>query len=198
MSADINQESDSRDAVTTTGLLNQHALELDSPLWRFAVTLWQDDSISEHCLALQGKGWNVIRLLCAGWQASLGLAFREEPADVIEWRVRMTARLRATRQALPKDLAAAASLRQTLAQAELEAERIELALAYALLPGSGKSKPARDSAVKTETPAHLMLQNLEAAAPERDPMDADTSRLVNALSHRISMQLRAQRQKVGH
>jgi uncharacterized protein (TIGR02444 family) len=160
--AEIKPEADNRDDATTAGLLSRHSLQLDSPLWKFAVSLWQDSAISTHCLALQAAGWSVTRILCASWLASLGLNFREEHADVSSWRIRVTAPLRATRQSLPKNEAAVASLRQQLARAELEAERIEIALAYASLAEGLHPQAVADMAMMAE----LMPQNLQAAGPE--------------------------------
>ncbi|MBS3803875.1 MAG: DUF2390 domain-containing protein [Oleiphilaceae bacterium] len=190
--AEIQQEA-AKSAETATELLKRHSLQLDSPLWQFAARLWRDSAISKECLALQSRDWSVTRLLCASWQASVGLNCYNEPADVRAWRNLMTSRLRATRLALPKDTPCVSTLRKTLAQAELEAERIELALAYALLP-----RGLANTAVDTQTLARLMSQNLEAAAPDADSMDTDTSNLINTLSDRMTMQVVAQRQGMAH
>lgn len=135
-------------------------LEADNPLWQFALMLWQQPKVEASCLALQAQGWSVTRLLCAAWLSVRGRAFTgAEDATVTEWRRRVTGALRSARKTLPTDLAPYRKLRSGLAALELEAEQIELALAWKTL--------------MTDNPDHADMQgsdtlihtNLAAAAP---------------------------------
>lgn len=135
-------------------------LQTDNPLWQFALIFWQQPEVEDSCLALQAQGWSVTRVLCAAWLSLHGQAFAgAEDATVTEWRRRVTGALRAARKTLPADLAPYQGLRSGLAALELEAEQIELALAWRTL--------------ETDNPDHADMQgsdtlirtNLTAAAP---------------------------------
>lgn len=184
--------------MTAAELLSKQKLQSDSPLWRFAIRLWQHREISELCLRLQGRGWSVTAILCAGWLASRGQVFEEEPPEVPEWRRQITSPLRAMRQALPKDSGAGAELRASLAQAELEAEKVELALAFAAL-----THPAPGNVRNTDTLAALLERNIRRAAPENHEADRDydtartTEDLVNALCHAMEQHLTVARDSTG-
>ncbi|AOY90282.1 TIGR02444 family protein [Marinobacter salinus] len=135
-------------------------LEPDNPLWRFALKVWQDPGAQKNCLALQQQGWSVTRILCAGWLALDGKSYTGiEDATVTEWRDRVTGALRAARKWLPKANADCSALREGIAGLELEAERIELALAWHWLT----YKPPEDS--NMQGCDKLIRNNLEAAAP---------------------------------
>ncbi len=146
--------------------------ELDNPLWHYALALWSDPAIEAVCLALQQRGWSVSRILCACWLASRGTSYQREPASVEQWRQQVTQPLRALRQQLPRDDATVSRLRSQVAMAELEAERVELALAYGAL--------AQTRETDAKTPEAMIWANLRAAAPPHD-VDADSRELMTAL-----------------
>lgn len=150
-------------------------LDISSPLWAFALTLWQKTGVEPLCLALQDQGWSVTRLLCACWLTSQGKVFSSESLTVIQWRQQMTEVLRALKKSLPKDHDALAKLRAQLASTELEAERVELALAWQTI----NSEQAPDIEVKK--PMTLALQNIYAAAPGAD-INPEASKLINQLA----------------
>ena len=134
-------------------------LEPDNPLWRFALTFWALPGVQDSCLALQQQGWNVTRILCAGWLALNGRSYTGiEDATLTEWRHRVTGVLRALRKSLPKRHSNGLSLRNTIASAELEAEQIELALAWHTLKHGHPEKTMQGS-------NRLVRQNLKSAAP---------------------------------
>ncbi|MDC0661310.1 TIGR02444 family protein [Marinobacter sp. SS21] len=153
--------------------------ELDNPLWQYALALWSDSTIEALCLALQQRGWSVTRILCACWLASRGRMYSQEPAPVNQWRQRITQPLRALRQHLPRNDATVSRLRSRVAMAELEAERVELALAYGALP---EASEAADAAAADA----VIWSNLRAAAPQHD-IDADTRELMTALIQHLSL-----------
>lgn len=134
-------------------------LEPDNPLWRFALRFWALPGVRDHCLALQQEGWNVTQILCAGWLAVNGRSYTGiEDATLTEWRHRVTGVLRALRKSLPKGHSGCLSLRNTIASAELEAEQIELALAW--------HRFKRGHPENTMQGSHrLVRQNLKSAAP---------------------------------
>ncbi|WP_246069396.1 DUF2390 domain-containing protein [Marinobacter piscensis] len=137
-------------------------LEADNPLWRFALEFWRLPSVQEASLALQNEGWSVTRILCAGWLALNNRVYTgSESTKVTEWRGRVTGCLRAARQSLPKAQAPYSALRLTLAELELEAEKIELALAWQTIPDQNPEKHT----IHTED--ELIHTNLAAAAPEQ-------------------------------
>lgn len=134
-------------------------LEPDNPLWRFALTFWALPGVQDSCLALQQQGWNVTRILCAGWLALNDRSYTGiEDATLTEWRHRVTGVLRALRKSLPKGHSGCLSLRNTIASAELEAEQIELALAWHILKQGHPEKTMQGS-------HRLVRQNLKSAAP---------------------------------
>lgn len=162
-------------------LPSTQGLVLDSPLWDFALDIWRDQGIREYCLNLQKNGWSVTRILCACWLATLGQRFEQEPDGSARWRSGMTGPLRTLRQALPKSSAEVASLRSRLAQAELEAEQVELALAFEGL--AAQSKALADH----NTLSRLLAQNLRNAAPGNPDMTPHTEHLILALSRRLEL-----------
>ena len=159
----------------TDGLDLPAQLQADNPLWQFALAFWQRAGVQENCLALQEQGWSVTRILCAAWLAVDGHSYTgEEDATLTEWRNRVTGALRSVRQSLPKSSAQCTTLRQGVAGLELEAERIELALAWQTLT---TNDPETDKMHGSE---QLIQTNLEAAAPTPGAV-ASASTQLNAL-----------------
>lgn len=135
-------------------------LEPDNPLWHFALAFWQAPGVQENCLALQQQGWSVTRLLSAGWLALNNRPYTGiEGATLTEWRDRVTGSLRSVRQSLPKANPGCRHFRDKLATLELDAEQIELALAWQTLMLNNPEN-SRLQGRKT-----LIRHNLEAAAP---------------------------------
>ncbi|MBU2954718.1 TIGR02444 family protein [Marinobacter sp. F3R08] len=156
-------------------------LELENPLWRFALVFWKLPDVQGACLALQNQGWSVTRILCAAWLALSGRVFTGiEGATVTEWRDRVTVALRSARKSLPGNTDNCQKLRTGIAGLELEAEQIELALSWRTL--------------MTDNPEHaemqvrkeLIITNLMAAAPTSSVDDCASpllNTLVNTLAH---------------
>ena len=152
----------------------------ENPLWHFACRFWALSPAREICLELQGRGWSVTRILCAAWLASSGRPFSGlESHTVIEWRNQVTEPLRSARKYITKNNPRTAIVRECIARSELEAERVELALAYQALTsdkqtGNGE-KPT----------ASLARNNLLAAAPDKT-LDNGTGRMLDALTRELS------------
>lgn len=156
------------------------SLDLESPLWQFALTFWQDSDIEQTCLSLQSRGWSVTRLLCAAWLAGQGVPPCPEPAAVAHWRHQVTGVIRALRQRLPREQSPAGGLRKALAQAELKAEQLELALAFPLL----SVHIERSSQAKTAD-SELIRAHFYRSAPDSKTLDRDTKSLIEVLIQRV-------------
>ncbi|KXO06770.1 DUF2390 domain-containing protein [Marinobacter excellens] len=150
--------------VPQTESLNLPAtMEPDNPLWRYALACWQNPELAEACLTLQACDWSVTRILCAGWLGVNGHLFTGvEDAKVTEWRSRVTGSIRSARKSIPRHHIGCRDLREALAQAELQAEQTELALAWHTLT------PRYPETGNMHNRKAAILQNLLAAAPRRD------------------------------
>lgn len=150
---------------------------LDGPLWQFAGRFWSRPAAQEAALALQERGWSVTDILCALWLSQQGRVFSGMNADpVLLWRSEVTEALRKARKTVGKNNPATDQVRDCIARSELEAERVELALAYKLLT----HEAAPEIAPQQSTAKTLALENLQAAAPEK-AMDIETGRLLDTL-----------------
>ncbi|WP_421841329.1 TIGR02444 family protein [Marinobacter algicola] len=149
-------------------------------MWRFACRFWESSAAREACLGLQDRGWSVTRLLCAAWLATSGKVLPgTESAQVTAWRRDVTEPLRSVKKAITKNNPRTAMVREYIARSELEAERVELALAYQALISD---KHTGSGEVAT---ANLALSNLLAAAPEKT-MDNETGSLLDILTRELS------------
>lgn len=156
---------------------------LDGPLWQFSGRLWSQPAVQTAALSLQDQGWSVTDILCALWLASQGRRFNGGKAEqVIAWRGQVTETLRKVRKAISKDNPATDQARDCIARGELEAEKVELALAYRALTQDNPAPfaPHQSSAKK------LALENLQAAAPEK-AMTNETSQLLDTLSRDLEI-----------
>ena len=160
-------------------------MEPDNPLWHYALACWREQELAKACLDLQEQGWSVTRILCAGWLGVNGRVFTGiEDAKVTEWRDRVTGHIRSARKSIPKQHGYGHELREALANAELQAEQTELALAWQTL---NELNPEAGSMQDCNT---IMVENLLAAAPlpkrEPQPMNPirDLARLLAAKSTR--------------
>ncbi len=152
----------------------------ENPLWRFACRFWESSAAREACLGLQDRGWSVTRILCATWLATSGKALSgTESAQVTAWRRHVTEPLRSSKKYITKNNPRTAIVRECISRSELEAERVELALAYQALVSDNYTGSG-------EIPlANLALNNLLAAAPEKT-MDNETGSLLDTLTRELS------------
>lgn len=132
------------------------ALSLDGRLWCFAAAVYAWDGVAEACLTLQDShGVDVVMLLFAGWiGADRRLACAE--ADLAQaaastqgWREEVILPLRHLRRRLkegppPAPGPTTEGLRDIVSQAELRAERLQLAVLERLADAwpIGRSDPA--------------------------------------------------------
>jgi uncharacterized protein (TIGR02444 family) len=168
-------------AQTAASLALPADLQTDTKLWSFAVSCWQVPGVAPACLFLQQQGWSVTRILCAAWLASQGRTYTGlEAVTVTEWRNRVTGALRDIKRALPKESEPCYDLRAGIARLELEAERVELALAWQTLNTGTEEQAIQNSNT-------LVIRNLTAAAPCPDSAEAassDIHQLASALTFR--------------
>lgn len=153
----------------------------ENPLWHFACRFWESPRAQEACLELQTRGWSVTRILSAAWLASHGSTFSGcESQSVTAWRSQVTEPLRTARKYITKNNPRTDIVREHIARSELEAERVELALAYEALVSETQTGSSEDAT------ASLALNNLLAAAPETT-MDNGTGRLLDTLARELSI-----------
>lgn len=117
-------------------------MSLESPFWRFSLTLYQAPDVAPACLMLQdSRGLDVNLLLYALWAGLQGASLAAADFDRLDalihpWRTSVIQPLRSVRRALKSPLIeidprAPDALRQKIASAELDAEQIQQALLYA-------------------------------------------------------------------
>lgn len=153
----------------------------ENPLWQFACRFWESPRVRETCLELQSRGWSVTRILCAAWLASCGCRFSgRENRAVTDWRSHVTVPLRSARKYIKKTNPHTAMVRECIARSELEAERVELALAYQALVSDAQTGSSG------EATARLVRNNLLSAGPETG-MDNGAGRLLDTLARELSI-----------
>ena len=161
-----------------TGLALPTGLQTDTPLWSFVLSCWEKPEIAAACLSLQEQGWSVTRILSACWQTSQGRPYDGfENATLTEWRNCVTVALRTIKKSVPKNLESCRDLRAGVAQMELEAERVELGLAWQALSTQPEAHTIHDLQA-------LSITNLTAAAPS-----AANAHAASAEIHRLTAAL---------
>jgi len=147
------------------------ALETDNPLWHFSLWFWHQPGMEKLSLHLQSQGVSVTRLLCALWLAAQSCRYSDDPPQVRQWRATVTEPLRLTRRRLPKLEGQILDLRRKVAESELQAEQIELALAFRFLPLDDAG----------QSPASTLKSNLRCAGILDFLSDQELSRLSDVL-----------------
>lgn len=177
------QAAEIRGKIVSSNITLPPDLCLDGPLWQFAGRFWSRPGAQETALTLQDRGWSVTDILCSLWMTVQGRRFPGfGTGQVITWREEVTVALRNARKAITKGNRATDQVRDCIARSELEAERVELALAYRVLTHD----TGPPDAVVKNTEETLALENLQAAAPEK-LMDNETSRLLETLIEELRL-----------
>jgi uncharacterized protein (TIGR02444 family) len=162
------------------------SLELDSPLWRFALSFYDRDGVAPACLALQNDlGVDVSVLIFAIFAAACrgveltAAELCEADRLVAGWRGEVVQELRRLRTRLksgpaPAPSPATEALRDRIKAIELEAEQIGLAMLAAWLGARACAAidPARAETIPTLVARHYgagaaQSQLAAAAAPLR-------------------------------
>lgn len=157
-------------------------IEMDNPLWHFALRFWSLPDAEASCLSLQGQGWNVTGILAAVWLASGRKVYTGEPEQASTWRQEYTLPLRRMRKAIPGDQPEMAEVRNRLARSELAAEQVELALMY---------DAHRNALTTTGAPMPILVRNLKTASPEKPQQEditvnEDIQRLLRIFRHHLA------------
>lgn len=99
-------------------------LQLDSPLWQFAIQFYQKGKNAPNLLALQEReGLWINHWLATLWAAKAGCQLPSQPdALLLQWHEQVVLPVREMRQAMR-----ASTLYASLLDMELEKERVELA-----------------------------------------------------------------------
>lgn len=144
-------------------------LQLDNPLWDYALTVYP--KLSEPLLALQNRGARVNQLLAALWCSVQGRSWPGSVDSAIEeWHQQQVLPIRQRRMALKPELEAYPEL-QSLYQAykttELNLERIELAMLSAWIQNSDLSVPA---SAEANIDAVLRGNGVDLGTPERQQL----------------------------
>lgn len=165
-------------------------IKLDSPLWQFAGHFWSRPIAQQACLELQARGWSVTDILCAAWLAVQNRRFEDMDTSLVKrWRDQVTEPLRRSRKMIGKNNPVTDPVRNCIARSELEAEKVELALAYRALTTKGEPQPEMGNSTAPDadpgyTSKLLALENLQAAAPEK-AMNNETGRLLDILTEEL-------------
>lgn len=135
----------------------------DDPLWPFALALYAGPGIEAACLELQdAAGVDVCELLWRCWLLHHGAVPEDEAglAEVHRWQGETTAALRHLRRRLKAQASqhdGVARLRETLKQAELQAECETLARLETL----ALTQPLRPLAASDPAPLRLLSNTLQ-------------------------------------
>jgi uncharacterized protein (TIGR02444 family) len=127
-----------------------------NPFWDFSIVLYRKPGVAEACIALQERlGIDVNLLLYFAWLGSEGRALSQSEAaavvaHVTAWHDEVVRPLRALRTDLKGNTKGAPPpvaerLRAQIKSAELNAERIEQEMLYAL-PRAERSAPGKSPA----------------------------------------------------
>ena len=112
-------------------------MQLDNPLWRYALKVYSHPSVEQACLAAQGVGLHVNTLLLCRWLAIQGERYQPEnyAAVLSLWRDPVLSPLRRVRYQV-RDMRQKSpeleSCYQHLKQSELAAEQVDIALLWQL------------------------------------------------------------------
>lgn len=127
-------------------------LNAEAELWRFAIRVYGSEGVAQDCLTLQETyGVDVPVVLCALWMATRGIAL--QPDDMVRlagsveaWHTDVVKALRAVRQRLkegpfPAPNERTEAVRTAVKTAELDSERIELAILADMAVGFATGAP---------------------------------------------------------
>jgi uncharacterized protein (TIGR02444 family) len=159
-------------------------MQLQNPLWAFALKVYSHSEVEQCCLTLQNDyGMSINRLLFAGWLATQHKSinsFALEHSAAGQWQNDITHPLRALRyqvRGYHSHEPALASIYKAMRQAELEAEKIELAYLYAI---------ANDWSEVALPVEHLMTENLlQLVSAKYIPASATLSNLLSCLEYQL-------------
>jgi uncharacterized protein (TIGR02444 family) len=170
---------------------SREALDLDNTLWRFVLPFYARDGVAPACLTLQEQlGVDVNILLFAIFaQVERGVTLDQSDLASVDalmrdWRGEVIQPLRRVRTRMksgpsPAPSAATESLRNRIKAAELEAERIALAVLFAWLDAR-PPRPPNPTAAK-----EIPLMIARYFQPNASAISADIETALEMLSQAI-------------
>lgn len=108
------------------------ALELENPLWHFALKVYQQPNVEAICLELQDHSLSINRLIFSLWLATESYAFIATP-EADHWQQQMSLPLRKLRyqlRQLKQNQPGLESCYKKMRSAELALEQVEIAYLY--------------------------------------------------------------------
>lgn len=133
-------------------------MEIQNPLWVFALKVYSNPHVEKQLLALQTQyGLSINRILFAGWLATQKKVYRSDVLELspaAQWQASVTHPLRTLRYQVRSACAENEALQafyKAMRQAELHAEQVEIAYLYQLSLSWGE---------ETQVAEDLMLKNL--------------------------------------
>lgn len=163
-------------------------MQLDNPLWRYALKVYSHSSVEQSCLAAQEVGLHVNTLLLCCWLATKGEYFHPErySSAYSLWREPVLSPLRQVRyqvRQMCKTYPELQSCYQQLKLSELAAEQVDIALLWQLY--LAKSSPVVSGASADILPDDVARINI-ASYLKTVGMDSTTAvtccnKLVDAL-----------------
>ncbi|WP_052063909.1 TIGR02444 family protein [Nitrincola sp. A-D6] len=138
-------------------------MQLDNPLWRYALRVYSQPSVEPACLAAQAAGLHVNTLMLCCWLATQGEVYQtEDYARVCSlWRDPVLLPLRRIRyqvRELHEQCAGMQVCYEQLKQAELAAEQVELAWLWQV--HQERALPAAARCAADRSPEMLARQNI--------------------------------------
>lgn len=143
-----------------------------NPLWDFSLTHYAKTPVQQQCLQLQGEaGANVNLVLLALWLAAEKRLFAPalvmQHADFLYWHEQVVVPLRQARCAV-KQSGQSAELYAVVKKSELDAERVEQDILYALLPQFAEASGELSLVQLAEWNVRAYLQVLPLAESQID------------------------------
>lgn len=109
-------------------------MQLKNDLWDFALNFYQQTDIEQSCLSMQSEyDLSVNRLIFACWCGCWGRRLEAATSQADRWQGQITHPLRRLRYQVREEKQSCVELEacyQTLRQAELACEQVELAMLY--------------------------------------------------------------------
>lgn len=121
-------------------------MNIENPLWQFALKLYTSPSVESCCLAFQLRGVSINRLLCCCWAGVEGYRTTEAmltSGSASRWQEQVTLPVREVRYRVRELKLQQADLEpcyKALRTAELATEQVELAMLYQVVSEADKEQ----------------------------------------------------------
>jgi uncharacterized protein (TIGR02444 family) len=138
-------------------------MQLQNPLWNFALAVYAKPEVENACLSLQSEyGCSINKILLSLWLTSEKRAFLSDQLDQSDsavWHDQITQPIRALRHRVRSDLKGVADeVYNAIRKAELESERVEIAYLH---------QQSKDWPAETRSLQEALLSNLQKVIPNQ-------------------------------